>query len=262
MLTRNPFSRMNCIYIKRDSLDQEQSFGQKLCDDEACRPKRQWVSMQTVPEAVQTAYHGPLMRVSGSSPQPIDDPLWFQLTRVGGVSLSSVEPALVYRFIEPFAVKLAQNNTRTGHYALLISHSVESIGAARSFTSQVTVQEVQAASNCIILLRNLTVGLLHNVPPSSLRRLLLTSSGEEASQDVLLQLVSTCLTYINQVELTVRTYSLYHASLEMLIACCCSSLYHVPEHELGAHLHCGQRASQHQHTATSPILLYFMSFVH
>lgn len=184
-------------------------------------------------EDIQTAYRSHLTRLCGSSPQPIDDPFWLQLTQISGVFLAAIEPSLLFTFLEPFALQLAKNNTSTGHYVLLINYSIEAVGAASSFSSQATPRDIAVASNCIILLRSLTVALLRHVPPSLHRITLLTSSGQEASRDVLFQLVSTCLAYIEQAELCAHTYSLYYASLAMLTACSCSSLYHAEDPAAG-----------------------------
>jgi Dyggve-Melchior-Clausen syndrome protein len=184
-------------------------------------------------EDVQKAYHGHLTRFSSSCRQPADSPFWLQLTRISGVSLAVVEPSLLFTFLEPFAVQLAKNNTITGHFALLVAHSVGAVGSASSVSSQASARDVVVASNCILLLRSLTVALLREIPPYSHRSILLASFGQDASQDVLYQLVSTCLAYVEQADLSSHTYSLYYACLTMLSACCSSSLYHAEDSGAG-----------------------------
>ena len=184
-------------------------------------------------EDIQTAYRPHLTRLSGSSPIPIDDAFWLQLTRISGVSLARTEPSLLFTFLEPFALQLAKTNSSTGHFGILITHCIEVVASASSFSSQASAQDVEAATNCIILLRSLTVALLRAIRPSGSRSALFAPSGQDVSQDGLLQLVSVCLAYIEQAELSAHTYTLYHASVAFLTACCCSSLYHAEDSTTG-----------------------------
>lgn len=184
-------------------------------------------------EDIQTAYRSHLTRLCGSSAIPIDDAFWLQLTRTSGVSLAGIEPSLLFTFLEPFALQLAKNNTSTGHFGILVTYCSEAVRSASSFSTHASAQDGEATSNCIILLRSLTVALLRDIPPSERDNILLGYRGQDMSQDVLPQLVSSCFAYIEQAELSAHTYTMYHASLALLTAFCCSSLYHAEDPKTG-----------------------------
>jgi hypothetical protein len=181
-------------------------------------------------ETFEASHRSYLVRLCGNVHIPLDDSFWLELARYPA-SLSAIEPSLLYSFLEPYATQLARHNAETGHFATLVTHTIDGIGAASS--SRARPQEILCASNAVVILQCFLVALLRTIPPAAQKPTLFVSPHHEVTQDVLCQLISTCLVYVVEGEVTQQSYCLHHACLNLLSACCCSSLYHVDAHVPG-----------------------------
>jgi hypothetical protein len=163
-----------------------------------------------------------IARLCGSSHIPFNDSFWLELIRYRG-SLASICPRTLLSFLHPYAVQLTHCNSETGHYAQFMMHVVDQLGLAS--TSRASTEDIMFACNALTLLRALTASILSLVPSAKHQEFLLASPKQEVSMDVLWQLVSACLTYVEEVEVSAARYSLCYAVISLLITFCCSQLY-------------------------------------